>query len=63
MCLPYGILELNRKENMKPKTTLTDKSDLGYTDLVVGCIIDLLAAVGGATVLGFAVGYFWGLFV
>ena len=48
---------------MKPKTTLTDKSDLGYTDLVVGCIIDLLAAVGGATVLGFAVGYFWGLFV
>ena len=47
---------------MKQKNTLTDQSDLGYTDLVVGCIVDLLAAVGGVTVLGFAVGYFWGLF-
>ena len=48
---------------MKPKNTLIDKSDLDYTDLVVGCIVDLLAAVGGVTVLGFAVGYFWGYFV
>ena len=45
---------------MKPKITLVDQSELGYTDLIVGSIIDLLAAVGLVAVLAFALGYFWG---
>ena len=45
---------------MKPKITLVDQSELGYTDLVIGSIIDLLAAVGMVSVLAVSVLYFWG---